>query len=505
MSESFTYSKPLHHGTISCLALLLGLLPIALLAQDVPPAQYDSAHASSRASDCDLVVNVRDVVRCLAQVPATAPIPKLDPTHTYDLPELIDIAESSSPEARIAWAQAKQSLERTGIDRAEYLPLMTFAAQGEDARVLVPFPKPIAPRGYVTVEDPTLSAELELQYSLLDFGRRSRLESAKAVEIASTLRLGRTQQTIEYSVATEFYRTQQAQGELDAAQAILQTAETLEDSAQLGFDHGRATLPDLQNAKAGAAEARLDLAAAEGAVKKEKLTLTEAIGIEPTDELTLAPQSADGPEAFESSVETLIQTAWKARPDVLARAQDLRHSQQDYKTARSAYLPNLDFHAAGGQTAIWPAADYGDLGHGSISTWSVQAELRWEVFNGARRHEVSSSFAEEKAAAEQQRATKDAVTRQVWEAYVDYQTALQQEQAAQNFLSAAQTSYNSSLDAFRYGVRSLVDVVEAERQLAQARLGSVRARASRLQSEISLSYATEEMLQDNSSPTRMQP
>ena len=505
MSESIRHYKPLHQGSISCLALLLILLPIALLAQNAQPAEHDSGHASSRASNCDLVLNVRDAARCIAEVPAAATIPKLDSTHTYDLAELIDIAESSSPEARIAWAQAKQSLERTGIDRAEYLPLMSFATQAEDARVLVPFPKPIAPRGYVTVEDPTLSAELELQYSILDFGRRSRLESAKAVEIASTLRLGRTQQTVEYSVATQFYRTQQAQGELDAAQAILQTAETLEDSAQSEFDHGRATLPDLQNAKAGAAEARLSLAAAEGAVKKEKLALTEAIGIEPTDEIALAPQSTDESEAFESSVETLIQTAWKARPDLLARAQDLRHSQQDYKTARSAYLPSVDFHAAGGQTAIWPSADYGDLGHGSIATWSGLAELRWEVFNGARRHEVSSSLAEEKAAAEQQRATQDAVTRQVWEAYVDYQTALQQEQAAQSFLSAAQTSYNSSLDAFRYGVRSLVDVVEAERQLAQARLGAVRARASRLQSEISLSYATGEMLHDDSSPTRIQP
>ncbi len=234
MSESFAHFKPLHHGTISCLALLLSLFPIALLAQNTQPAEHDSGHASSRASDCDLVLTVRDAARCIAEVPA-APVPTLDATHTYDLPELIDIAESSSPQARIAWAQAKQSLERIGIDRAEYLPLMTFAAKGEDARVLVPFPEPIAPRGYVTVEDPTLSAELQLQYSLLDFGRRSRLESAKAVEIASTLRLGRTQQTVEYSVATEFYRTQQAQGELDAAQAILQTAETLEDSAQLEF------------------------------------------------------------------------------------------------------------------------------------------------------------------------------------------------------------------------------------------------------------------------------
>jgi outer membrane protein len=97
------------------------------------------------------------------------------------------------------------------------------------------------------------------------------------------------------------------------------------------------------------------------------------------------------------------------------------------------------------------------------------------------------------------------VTRQVWEAYVEYQTALEQERASQSFLASAQTSYASSLDAFRYGVRSLIDVVEAERQLAQARLAAVHARAHRLQSEVSLSYATGELRRDQFSPTGVHP
>ncbi len=51
----------------------------------------------------------------------------------------------------------------------------------------------------------------------------------------------------------------------------------------------------------------------------------------------------------------------------------------------------------------------------------------------------------------------------------------------------------------RYGVRSLVDVVQAERQLAQARLAVVRSQAQLMQSAVGLSYATGDLLQHNAS------
>src|ERR1700688_4467682 len=68
--------------------------------------------------NCDTVITTRDAARCIGAVRPNAPIPKLDPQHTYALPELIDITEMASPEGRIAWAMAKRALERTGIDRA---------------------------------------------------------------------------------------------------------------------------------------------------------------------------------------------------------------------------------------------------------------------------------------------------------------------------------------------------------------------------------------------------
>jgi outer membrane protein len=445
-----------------------------------------------------MVITTRDAARCIGTVRPNAPIPKLDPQHTYTLPELIDITEMASPEGRIAWATAKQALERTGIDRALYLPLLSLAGQGGDSRFLVPFTKPIAPRGYVTVEEPIVVAQLEMEYALLDFSRGPKLDSSKALEIASTLRLGRVHQTLAYATATQFYRTQAAQGQLDAARVILQTAETLLENAQMQFDNGRATLPDLQQARAGADEARYNLAAAEGEVQKAKLALTEAAGVEPISEIEIAGQSdSELPGGFDTSIEDLIHSAWKARPDLLAQAQQIRSAHDAYRQARAAYLPSASLEASGGQTSMWPTSDYALLGPASISTWSVQAKLKWELFNGARKHEVDSALAEQKAAGEEQRSTEDAVTREVWEAYVDYQTALQQNHSSQSFLTSAQLSYDSSLDAFKYGVRSLVDVVESERQLAQARVAVVRSHAQLMQSAAALSYATGNLLQGN--------
>ncbi len=463
-------------------SLTLGLLAGAASLLGTAPGSTQSPTVGTL---CATAVTVRDAERCIRSEPPRA-VRSIEPAHVYALPELIDIAELNSPDGRIAWANAKSFMEKAGIARSAYLPILAFAAEGSDVRAIVPFPKPLAPRGYVTVEQPIANAQLELEYTLFQFARQPRLAAAHAAEVAATLRLGRQQQQIAYNVTTLYYRSQLEAGRLTAAQTILHDAETLRDNAQAQFDNGRATLPDLQNARAGVAEAQFSLAAAQGAVSKAHLALAETIGVEPTTEIQVQPQPADiTAEAIAPQVEALIHTAWQARPDLLARAEDLKRAGENARIARSAFLPSARLSLTGGQTATWPTTDFGQLGAANVTTWSAALSFKWEIFNAARQHEVAEARLEQRAAAEEQRATLDKVTREVWQAYVDYQTAAEQQRSAQAFLASAQLSYDSSLDAFQYGVRSLVDVVQAERQLAQARLAAVDAA-----SQLNLSAAT---------------
>jgi outer membrane protein TolC len=97
----------------------------------------------------------------------------------------------------------------------------------------------------------------------------------------------------------------------------------------------------------------------------------------------------------------------------------------------------------------------------------------------------------------------DQVTREVWTAYIAFKTALRKQEAAVSLLDSAGTSYSASLDAYKYGVRNLIDVVNAENQLAQARLSSVSARSQLFLEAVDLEFATGNLLR--SLPPATQP
>jgi outer membrane protein len=82
----------------------------------------------------------------------------------------------------------------------------------------------------------------------------------------------------------------------------------------------------------------------------------------------------------------------------------------------------------------------------------------------------------------------------VWSAYLQFQTAVRQHEAAETLFKSASTSYDASLDAYRYGVKNLIDVVSADAQLARARLALVQSRSALRVSATNLDYVTGNML-----------
>jgi outer membrane protein TolC len=99
---------------------------------------------------------------------------------------------------------------------------------------------------------------------------------------------------------------------------------------------------------------------------------------------------------------------------------------------------------------------------------------------------------------------RDQAQREVWSSYIAFRTAIRQEQAAKALLASADTSYSASLDAYRNGVRNLVDVVTAENQLAQARLSSVAARSRLFLEAVNLEFVTGNLLRNLPAATRLQ-
>ncbi len=454
--------------------------------------------ASPAAAQCvGTVAELTAAATCTAKTMAPRMTATIDPHRPYRLEELIDIAETNNPHTRIAWERAKQAAEGVGIARSEYYPHLAGAALFGDARFINPFPKPLAPLGYTMVEDPSIDTGLAVEYTVFDFGRRrAQLDSSKAQQLAAAASFQRANQDVAYGVVVAYYNLVTAQERLAAIQQILATARTTQSAAEAQLANGRATLPDVLNAKAGTAHAEYDLQKSLGAEEIARVRLREALGVEPSDAIAVEkPAGIPDLSAVSTSVAGFVETALQDRPDLKSLAEKLQAAGAEVRKARSAYRPTVEFESNGSSQSIWPTVSQPSLGDTTQFVWSAGIQLKWNLFDGGlRRHEVLRRTSEQRQAGEEVREKSDAITRETWVAYIEFGTAVRQKEAAQTLLQAATTSYDASLDAYRYGVKNLVDLVNAEAQLAAARLADVEARSAVLTSAANLGYTTGDLL-----------
>ena len=121
-----------------------------------------------------------------------------------------------------------------------------------------------------------------------------------------------------------------------------------------------------------------------------------------------------------------------------------------------------------------------------------------------RKNELLIAESKRREAEDELTTKDDETTREVWTAYIAFRTALRKHDAAVALLESANASYSASLDAYKYGVKNLVDVVTAEKQLAQARLSSVSARSELFLEAVNLEFATGNLLRNQPPATRLQ-
>ena len=474
-------------------ALVVGIAVPAVHAQT---SCYGLAPSPAAAADC-----------AARNIPVST-VAKLDPARIYTVSELIDLAERNNPRTRIAWERARQRANELGVEKSAYFPLLVFNAVGGDQKTLAPFPEALEPVGYNSITIPVVQPQLTLQYLLFDSGKRSaRVDAALAEKIAAGANFVQANQDVAFRVATGYYKLMTAQERLQATRETLKTAQTTQDAAEAQLANGRSTLPDVYNAKSETAQAAFDMESADGDEKISRVNLAEEVGAEPSPNINIdAMINAPLPESLTSSIDELIDRAIVNRPDLAAQAADIRAADDRIRVARAEYLPRVTLSGSGAQTSIWPSPDQGLLGNASEPTWTAYIGLEWKIFDGGARHnELAAAQSKKREAQDELTEKHDQATREVWSAYIAFRTALKKQQAAVSLLEAANESYNASLEAYKYGVKNLIDVVTAERQLAQARLSGVSARSQLFLEAVDLEFVTGNLLRNLPPATKIDP
>ncbi len=416
----------------------------------------------------------------------------MDAADAYTLGQLIDIAESNNPTTRESWNHAKASAAAVGIAKSELYPTLFAFATGKNYNL-----PPLLYNTFVVQDIGLFATAVHLDYTLIDFGtRRSEITAAQAKLVAANLSFNDTHLQLIQQVSQAYYALLNARGLRAAAEVNLTDAKALEEAAQERRDNGLATLPDLLEARAEREKANYDLQSAIGAEKTAFGDLATAIAAQPVHAFKV--QGLDDlhiPNALDQSVEDAIANAYKQRPDLLAEKAKVKAAHAEVTRYTSAYFPTLSFEAEGGWVRAWGQQKTYPGTYAQTRTYETALSLKWTIFDGLRReNRISQAKAEEAEAKNAVHEREDQIGERVWASYQEAVTALEQRKAAASLLAASAESHSASVESYKDGVRNLLDVLNAERDLARARALDVTARTRVLQSFTGLAFRTGDLL-----------
>ena len=403
------------------------------------------------------------------------------PVMAADLAEVYRQAKANDPVWRAAQASRLAGIEKAPQGRALLLPTLDFSAGTAESDQQVKTPG--ANNHYRYGTD---GYHLQLTQPLY----RKQNSAAYAQGIAGA---DIAEQEFEIARQDLMLRTTRAYFDVLAAQDVLDFAITEKDAigkqlalAKRNFAVGSATLVDVHEA-----QARYDLVAAQqitaaNDVQVRKEALRVLIGAEAGVLAPLGsrfelqpPQPAD--------IEQWAQTAAAASPQLKAQQQALEIARQEVEKTRGGHYPALDLAAS----RAWSDAGGSVQGFAIESTTNqVGLQLQLPLYQGGG---ISSRVRESAARLDEAGQRLDLARRQVAQqtraTYLAVINGVARVQALEQARASNERALASTVIGYERGLRTGVDVLNAQRELFRTRRDLSQARYDYLISRLQLKAA----------------
>src|SRR5271163_3114996 len=428
------------------------------------------------------------VIPAQARPASTLPEPGVTSAgNKYDLPALIDIALTNNPDTRQTWEQARSAAAAYGASRAPYYPVVSAEIPGGYEREMFELP---GQNG--VLKQWQVTPMLQFTYTLLDFGRRDAgAAAARAQLAAANFSFNRKLQDVVFATQRAFYSIGAAKAAVQAAEENVELAKTDDDAVSRRVDLGLATEPELLLSRETVAQSQYDLASAHLAVREAQASMAVALGVAANTPLDVPSlDSLPVPAGLGSEVDQLIDVAVRNRPDLAAQVATLDARRAAVTQAKAQFYPTIGISGNYGLQA-W---NYKYDGFTSITDsqpqYTALLTFNWDLFTGFKRlNDVRQAEADRDAASDQLKSLEVDTISSVWRAYYEFETALSRYQYAKALLAASQESYYANLDTYRQGLSTIVELLTADRDLANARYTIVQSRADLLTSSAAVAYA----------------
>ncbi|MBW3570185.1 MAG: TolC family protein [Gemmatimonadetes bacterium] len=315
-------------------------------------------------------------------------------------------------------------------------------------------------------------------FRLFDGGeRRSNLQAARAGEQAVTARVEGEEVRVRAEVTRRYWESVRADRVIRLEEALLASARDRLEVTQALVRVGVRGPLDVLGAEVAVAEQEQALERARGDARKAQLDLRQAMGVIEGGWLRLTddPPAMFDPAALDT--EALVAAALARHPRIQRVDLSVLQADARVRSARAARMPRLSMGATVARTQGYTG--YGGLvGVNPLDQQvGLDFSLQLPLFTGYRTsYQIQSARATRDAAAEDARAERLTLEREVRSAVVDLDNAFRTARLAERTLELNRQRLELAQEQYRVGALTLNDLTDAVERAARAERDALRTR-----------------------------
>jgi outer membrane protein TolC len=337
-----------------------------------------------------------------------------------------------------------------------------------------------------TVKSSSASQGISMGLTLFDGGANfNRLSAARAQVRRTDASIEASAADLDANVTTAFYTARQAAMLVEVELTNLQRQRDRHERNQELFRIAAVDQVSLLESERGVITAQQSLRRQEAEAEKQRLSLAQTLGIDPTIAFDVAPETPDVFDPTTLDADALVARALTASPTARERMAAVQAADQQVGVAKGSRWPAIS-------TSFGWSRGAGETGFGAIGNLNPNDRRGWSFSLSASlplftRFQTSASIAQAEASREdaqlglrQMRLEAERTIRsglvdlgQTYQAYTD--AVLLAELSATQVELAEEQFRLGALDYLRF--QTIVDAdAQAQRQVVQARFNFVNAR-----------------------------
>ena len=423
---------------------------------------------------------------------------------TEDLLDIYQRALQSDPQIREAEANLLASSELRPQARGLLFPQVNATAsetRSENGGVQVfPVTDPIT--GEVRQVDSSFESrnvestfwQVQLRQTVFRWDQFIGMQQADKRVAEAEANYEAAQQGLMLRVAERYFDVLAAQDSLEASEANKTAIAKQLDQAQKRFEVGLIAITDVQESQAAFDQAVADEIAAKRALANAVNLLSEFVGGGSSD---LAKPGANVPlnPPSPADEERWVQQALEQNLDLLASRISADIASKEVNSRRSSYMPTLDLvvSRSSNETDQEQSNDGGAFSpiFSSSDQDSISLQFNVPVFAGFRNtSRVREAVYLHRAARERAQRIARETERLTRDSYLGVLAEISRTRALEQALKSSEVALEATQAGFEVGTRTTVDVLDAQRQLFNARTQYLRARYDYLLNVLRLKQAS---------------